>query len=240
MSAIMSLGEYIRKDSLHHAYLIEGEYNLLLPGMLTFLAAELGIAHESNSNITKESHELFTVDDARALRERQMQRASEEGKKLFVVGVRFFTREAENALLKIFEEPTPDTHFFLIVPSADMLLPTLRSRLSIIRSLENKASRDSLMLRGNEFLRLTKPERLQFIADMLEEYEDDAKHEFLKGEALKLLDGIEIALHGSLGGSAPTIEQQTALKELLKCKSFMRDRGASTKMLLEHIALILP
>jgi hypothetical protein len=238
MSEIMQLAQYIDKDNLHHAYLIEGEHAAVLPVVLAFLHDTLAVDHAANPNVSQELYELFTIDHARSLRTRQSERGN--GKKFFILGIRFFTREAEHALLKMFEEPSTDTHFFLIMPSADMLLPTLRSRLLVIRAQENIASRDAVTFRGQEFLRLSKAERLHYIADMLEEYDDDAKHEMLKGVAVALLDGIELALRASLGNAIASAEQQLAFKEVLICKSYMRDRGASTKMLLEYIALILP
>lgn len=232
MSEIMDLSLHIDKDNLHHAYLIEGEHAVLSADVLAFL--------EGEQNVIVEYTELFTIDAARSLRARQIERTPDGGKKCFVLGARFFMREAQNALLKVFEEPTADTHFFLIVPDADVLLPTLRSRVLVIRSEEDKVAKEALLVRGKEFLRLTKPERLQVIADLLEEYEDDEKHELLKGEALKLLSGIEVSLYTSLAGEPPSEAQQQTFKELLKCKDFMRDRGASTKMLLEYVALITP
>jgi DNA polymerase-3 subunit delta' len=41
--------------------------------------------------------------------------------------------QAGNALLKILEEPPPDTHFFLITAQASSLLPTIRSRAQAMR-----------------------------------------------------------------------------------------------------------
>ena len=57
----------------------------------------------------------------------------EIGKKIFIIETGFFTREAQNSLLKVFEEePTEGTHFFVFTPSAETLLPTLRSRMVIL------------------------------------------------------------------------------------------------------------
>lgn len=41
--------------------------------------------------------------------------------------------QAANALLKVVEEPPPQTHFLIIVPEISQLLPTLRSRAQVIR-----------------------------------------------------------------------------------------------------------
>jgi DNA polymerase-3 subunit delta' len=41
--------------------------------------------------------------------------------------------QAANSLLKVLEEPPPSTYFILIVPEISQLLPTLRSRVQIVR-----------------------------------------------------------------------------------------------------------
>lgn len=232
----MELSNHINKNNLHHAYLIEGEHEALLPDLLALLGS-FGIAHEGNPDVAKEYYELFTVEDARALRSRQIERGAGSSGKFFLIGVRFFTREAENALLKVFEEPAEGVHFFLMTPSADALLPTLRSRLFLIRPDMRPEGDAALLVRGQEFLRLSKPERLAYIAELLAGHEDDEKHVFLKGEALALLDGIEHALRKDTEGTVTSHAAQ--FESLLLAKSYMRDRGASTKMLLEYVALVL-
>lgn len=44
-----------------------------------------------------------------------------------------FTKEAANAILKTLEEPSSDTHFFLITDRYEQVLPTIRSRCINIR-----------------------------------------------------------------------------------------------------------
>jgi len=54
----------------------------------------------------------------------------------FIAGVLLqaerLTVEAQNALLKILEEPSPHVVFFVETPSADLLLPTIVSRLTLL------------------------------------------------------------------------------------------------------------
>lgn len=75
--------------------------------------------------------ETFGIDDAREARRRAY--LSSAAKTFFIVSVEHTTSEAQNALLKIIEEPPKETHFFILAPSANTLLPTLRSRLRLIR-----------------------------------------------------------------------------------------------------------
>ena len=53
------------------------------------------------------------------------------------------TNEAQNALLKVLEEPSPRTYFVLVTPHPEILLATLRSRLSEIVSSVDTAKTDA-------------------------------------------------------------------------------------------------
>ncbi len=230
MNAIMQLSEHIDKNNLHHAYLIEGEHEQVFPEIISFLGT-------GGTNITKETFELFTINDARALRAKQVEKSADGQKKFFLISVGFFTREAENALLKVFEEPAPGTHFFVVVPSAEFLLPTLRSRFMVLTPAPDEERNAVLAAKGKAFLKLSKAARLEYIADFIEEHKDEDKHDALKGEAVRLLNAIESVLAEKKSGM--TRDEQFVLKQLWMCKHFLRDRGASTKMLLEYIALIV-
>ncbi len=52
---------------------------------------------------------------------------------IIVVDAHLLNAQATNALLKIVEEPPPGTHFLFLTPEVSQLLPTLRSRVQVIR-----------------------------------------------------------------------------------------------------------
>lgn len=56
---------------------------------------------------------------------------AEEEMKYIVLASKKFNEYAQNALLKIVEEPPRNICFFIVAPSRDALLPTVRSRLAI-------------------------------------------------------------------------------------------------------------
>lgn len=234
----MDLKKHIDLDNPHHAYLIEGDRADAFAALDAVLMAH-GIVVAGNPDVTKEVYELFTIDDARAFRARMIERAVAGSVKYSALAVRFFMYEAENALLKVFEEPVPGTHFFVVVPNADFLLPTLRSRFALVRTTDVRPV-DDRIAKGRAFLKKSAPERLAEIAAFIEEYKDEEKHDAQKGAALALLDAIERALVADRKDAPFPPETSRAFKEIWKCKDFMRDRGASTKMLLEHLSLILP
>ena len=93
-----------------------------------------------------------------------------ENKVLIIAASRAY-HEAQNALLKIFEEPTADTHFFLVMPSSEGLLPTLKSRLYIVEG--ESGNRGEAEAKG--FLSATKPKRLEIVKKMTDEISDEKK-----------------------------------------------------------------
>lgn len=58
---------------------------------------------------------------------------SESQTKYLIIGSRSFTNVAQNSLLKVFEEPPKNIEFIIISPTKSNLLPTVRSRLPIIK-----------------------------------------------------------------------------------------------------------
>lgn len=58
---------------------------------------------------------------------------SESQTKYIIFGGKSFTNEAQNSLLKVLEEPPKNIEFIIISPTKSNLLPTVRSRLPIIK-----------------------------------------------------------------------------------------------------------
>ena len=57
---------------------------------------------------------------------------SEASTKYIIFGGHKFTKEAQNSLLKVLEEPPRNVEFIIITPTKSNLLPTVRSRMPII------------------------------------------------------------------------------------------------------------
>jgi len=77
------------------------------------------------------AYEDFKVEHAKAVVAEAY--ISEENLKYLVIATKNFTAISQNALLKIFEEPPRNIVFIIIVPSKSILLPTIRSRLPILK-----------------------------------------------------------------------------------------------------------
>lgn len=70
----------------------------------------------------------------REIRENAYIKPQELPMRVFIIrGAQLMTTEAQNALLKIFEEPPKGVYFFLLTENASALLPTVRSRAPVLR-----------------------------------------------------------------------------------------------------------
>ena len=58
---------------------------------------------------------------------------AEEDVKYLILSAKMFTTEAQNALLKLIEEPPRNIEIIIITESKSVLLPTVRSRLKIVQ-----------------------------------------------------------------------------------------------------------
>ncbi|MDR1464388.1 MAG: hypothetical protein LBJ11_03690 [Oscillospiraceae bacterium] len=81
----------------------------------------------------------FHIDAIRQLRQDAYILPNEADRKVYVLhNAQSLTAEAQNALLKLLEEPPPAVCLVLTVPSARMLLPTVLSRATVLRLGESR------------------------------------------------------------------------------------------------------
>lgn len=213
------------KDSLHHAYFIEGDKAVIIADLESFLKKAFGILRQANPDVHYSEHESFGIDEARELQSAQSMMPVLGNKKIFIIATDAITSEAQNALLKVFEEPTAGTHFFIISSNRRMLLPTLASRLHI---LSHQSAKPSSVEGGAEkFISLSPKDRLAFVAGMIEEKDKQAAEGFL----LDLVSFLEKDLKGKP-------KHARTIKELLSLAKYAKDRSPSLKLILERAALL--
>ena len=63
---------------------------------------------------------------------------AEKDEKILVIEAKSFRTEAQNALLKIIEEPPRNIKFIIVTQSKNLLLPTIRSRMLIENNITKK------------------------------------------------------------------------------------------------------
>jgi DNA polymerase III delta prime subunit len=151
---------------------------------------------------------------------------SEDAKKIFIISANSFTSEAQNALLKIFEEPAIDTVFFILISSAQFLLPTLLSRAVVISPYEHEEKFEKI----KKFLKEAYVKRLEIVTEIAK---DSARTQIFFEEI--------ISFYYRKGKSGDSTKQEIKVLELAsKYRVYSYARSPSLKMMLEHLALVCP
>lgn len=211
------------KESLHHAYFIEGEKEPVLADIESFLEKAFKIVRQGHPDIHYAEHESFGIDESRSLQDMQSMKPVSGDKKIFIVVLRSITSEAQNSLLKVFEEPTPGTHFFIISSSQRILLPTLRSRVVVVSHAS--AKNQSFESEAKKFTSISPRERLSYVIGMIEEKD--------KASAEGFLNALVAELH-----KKKMKEKAREIKEILSLSKYLKDRSPSLKLILERVALL--
>ena len=115
------LGKHLDKNNLHHAYLVEGAREAIVPEILA-LCENLNIKTAGNPDFCRISVDNFKIDEALYLRSMSGDKSFSPGKKIFLICANALSLDAQNVLLKMFEEPALNTHFFVVVPDINALL----------------------------------------------------------------------------------------------------------------------
>lgn len=247
--------KYLDKNNFQHAYLIEGQQDKIVPEIIKFCES-LGINTIGNPDFCRISIDNFKLDEAFILRAMAGDKSfslalpalpdgrEQAGKKIFIICANNFSLDAENALLKMFEEPIENTHFFLIVPDTNALLKTFVSRFYVI--YEKPARQDLAEYKdAEEFIKMSLPQRLDFLKELLPkkdtENEEEIKIESNNAKALKFLNALELVLSKAAFGKTPkTVFDSGFFQHFFKVREFLRMPGSSVKMLMESVALITP
>lgn len=206
-------------SAFHQACYFLGVDDVVVSQVLELLREQHHISVVANPDFTHLYFETFGIDDARILAEAAYQR-SVGSDQVFLLRMQKVTLEAQNALLKLLEEPPPATRILIGVPTHDVLLPTVRSRLQQLAITNQSVSTAS-------FLGLPLAERMNVISDLIEEKDG------LRVQAL--MDGLEreLADHSQ---HIPT----SVIREFYRTKRYLSGRSPSRKQLLEHIAIVVP
>lgn len=238
----MKISEHIQKDNLHHAYLIEGARNVIVPEILS-LCESMNISISGNPDFCQITIDNFKIDEAFDLRAMSSNKSLVSSKKIFVICANSFSLDAQNVLLKMFEEPTPDTHFFLIVPDTNALLKTLISRFYLISSSSTR--QDLVEFKDIEkFLAMSPKNRIDFIKELLaeSEEEDEEGNEIIaldstRSKAIKFLNELEVVLYKKMSKAVFDIGM---FRHFFKVREFLRMPGSSIKNLMESVAFSVP
>ncbi len=217
---------------MHHACLLLGESDSLLKKLVDFLEDETSFRSRGNPDFFQISLDVCGIDEARMLKDRALMRPIGDIK-IVIVSFNSITTEAQNSLLKIFEEPLGQTHFFVIAPNKEIFLDTLLSRFFVVDGeLDGSTDRSKMDSVAESFLKSSPKDRISQVASMIEKKD--------KTEVVRFLNSLEGLISKSLKKDGPSESLVNISEEILRSKSFLYDRSPSLKMILEHLSCIIP
>ena len=216
---------------LTHAYLLLGDQESIKPKLLAEFAKRK-IVVEGNPDVALESYTTFTIDDARELKNRAAM-SGVEGTRYFILSVGNFVREAEHALLKLFEEAS-GVHFFIIMSAHVSLLDTFLSRFVVLRDdAGNKYESEA-----KKFLQNPPEVRMKFVTDFLKIHKDEDESGKVRLETHAFVVALLKTARKQAAENAAAFSAASGdLQYISDCEVYLRDRGAAPKMILESIAL---
>jgi len=240
----MKIRMHLDKNNLHHAYLIEGRKEEIIPDVLEFLES-IGVETQGNQDFNQIILDSFKIEDARNLKAQSMERSISGDKKIFIIAVNNFLIDAQNTLLKMFEEPIVNTHFFIIVPDISIILPTILSRIYLIKS-KNSNRKDDLK-EAEEFLTMSLNDRILFVKELIAKSNDDEENDLenlsedsIHSKAIKFLNALESILHQKLVSKAVFDNKTDYFYQILNAREYLSQPGSSTKSLMESVVLAIP
>lgn len=230
---LMILDKTIKNNALHHAYCILGNQNEIVGELEKIFEKELNFSINNNPDFWYGEFDVMDIEDGRKIKDLHQNKPVLNDKKIFVVCANFITEKAQNAMLKLFEEPRGDTHFFLIIPSLNNIISTLRSRFFII---DSNCSCDS-DVDVKKFLNKNIGGRLEDIKKLCESVSDEEKS---KIEIINFINRLETELKNKINISKITKEELKLFEEIEKIRQYASEQSPSLKMLLEYLAIIIP
>ena len=215
---------------LFHAYIVSGPRDTARLH-ISELLSPYGAFGSGNPDYLFSEFVSFAVDDARNLRSWQELSAVGE-RKVCVICTDFITPEAQNALLKTFEEPVSNTHLFFVVPKADILLPTFLSRVRHVKVQQGAFD----ATQADAFLGMKAGERIALIQKITAKSDEDDASAEVRERAISLIESLE-QLYSKKMREGEDCEYVKQIEDLLRFKKYLYMPGASVKAILETIAL---
>lgn len=161
-----------------HAYLLVGQ------GITNFQLPISNLAAKLNAKIL--DFPIAKIEDVRNLNN-LIRLSFDVPTLIYSTNIHEAGEEALNAFLKNLEEPQKNIYFALTAPSVRAVLPTIVSRCQIVKVQNNQQSTISNQPEIEQFLKMTKGQRLSYI--------DKIKD---RDQAIKFTENMVFFMHGSL------------------------------------------
>jgi|GEM_PF-4617784 len=209
-----------------HAYFLSGDPKTQTDYLVNLLQNNT----EFNHHIWKQYDSLISIENVHEAKKMAQSKQSEHEKTWIILGGISISRDAQQALLKILEEPTLGTHICICLPSYDQLLETVQSRLTLF------PISDSMQTYYNEevsfFIQRPYKERMAYIKEISEKLKE--------GNIARFLETLQKQIYQMHITSKETKKYSLLLEEILFMQRYARNQGAMIVLILEHIAIMIP
>ncbi len=220
----------------HHAFVIEAEEEKGIATVLAWVKENLGMDVKANPDIVTRRYGLLSVEDARQVADLAAGAPFVGEHKVVIIAASRAYHEAQNALLKVFEEPPKGAYLFLVLPSLGGLLPTLRSRVQVLEQ-EGRSSKQELNP-AEAFLKASKEKRSALIKKLTSGKDEEERRE-LRDEAVAIVNGIEATAYAAMKKDKNKAAAEL-LSDIATLRGYLYDRSAPLRMILEHLSLVTP
>lgn len=216
------------QKSLPHAVLLSGPRGVGLLTIATTIAATrlATILTPKDAKGSADANGTIGIEAIRNLYD--LTRTKAESKQIIIIDdAERMSHGAQNAFLKLLEEPNQSTHFILTSHSAGTLLPTVRSRVQeyFIQPITTDQSRQ--LLASLAITDSTKQSQLLFLA------------EGLPAELTRLAQDVEyFAQNARIITDARTLITADPYQKLRLVHSYKQDRTACLKLIDSTIAIL--
>jgi hypothetical protein len=198
----------------HHATVVCGDREQAL----SLVEAQLGIpfSRVPHGDIAFVQRVQLSIDDVRELSHTALKRPVQREHFVLIIVADSIGVEAQNALLKLTEDPPPSARFIFILPASAPLIATLRSRV-VEYTLQAEGE-----VAARSFSKLPLKDALRDIAKATKDKDEG---------------GMETILTSLEQSGKPSAQSMRTSHALMLARRYIEARGASPKILLEHALL---
>ncbi len=222
--------DLLKSSELHHFNIIEGGTESLVSEICTKV---LNFDTNDNLKYQYKKYDILLVDDARDLIERQNIKYSKDDSVVFVVETNTINSQAQNALLKICEDPGTNIYLFLLIPQTNILLPTFLSRAIVYKNILNNQGPSDFVFPNLSGLRNMKiSDRMDLVTKWIGDYK---KNKIQKSQLKKFLKSLVVEMEQEL--LKGEIRYAKKLKNINRLISYFDNNGSNLKSLLEFTML---
>ncbi len=214
----------LNPNYLHHAYICRGSQVAWKQELRDFFDTKM-----SDMVWIDYQYEKLGVDEVRELREILSEKTAG---RCIIIDAERFTSDAQNAFLKLLEEPAENTHIFVLIPPQVFILETVQSRtieLSQTTTVQNPISPIK------DFLFNSVAGRLDSIETLTKSREESLQ----SYEVHQFLDQLESGLY-TVFSKKQNLQYAEYFAAIRDARSWAMQTGFPMKNIVEYLAMVLP